>query len=240
MNTSCAPSWPGSPYRRPRTVPLMPFHPAPYVPSAKTPRLSTPHSPHTPCTLTAPHGSSTFATWSKNHTPTQTRTPATDPIRTAAQGATKAHGAVMATHPASIPLHAIEMSGLPYRRCVYSMAAAAPKHAARMVFTATTLIRRSVAPRVDPGLNPIHPNSRMNVPITTYPRLWPGMAFGVPSLPNLPMRGPRMMARARAAAPPVAWTTPLPAKSTAPCPRWNVCPRWASHPPPHTQFPITG
>jgi hypothetical protein len=33
---------------------------------------------------------------------------------TAAHGATNAHPAVMATRPASIPLHDIEISGLPY------------------------------------------------------------------------------------------------------------------------------
>ena len=44
------------------------------------------------------------------------------------------------------------------------------------------------------------------------------MAFGVPSLLNLPMRGPRIMASASAAHPPVACTTPEPAKSTAPWP----------------------
>ena len=48
-----------------------------------------------------------------------------------------------------------------------SMAAADPATAARLVFTATTEIRRSVAPKVDPGLNPIQPKSRMKVPVTT-------------------------------------------------------------------------
>ena len=36
------------------------------------------------------------------------------PMITAAHGATNAHGAVIATRPASMPLHDIEMSGLPY------------------------------------------------------------------------------------------------------------------------------
>src|SRR5258707_15217392 len=98
---------------RPFTGPLTPFHPAPYGPSAKMPTDSTPHMPHTPCTGSAPHGASTWATWSKNHTPTQTSTPAMTPITHAAHGATNAHGAVMATRPASMPLHDMEMSGLP-------------------------------------------------------------------------------------------------------------------------------
>ena len=73
----------------------------------------------------------------------------------------------MATNPASIPLQAMVMSGLPNARYQSSMAAAEPATAARFVLTATTEMRRSVAPRVEPGLNPIHPNSKMNVPVTT-------------------------------------------------------------------------
>src|SRR4051812_19963407 len=107
-----------------------------------------------------------------------------NPIRAAAHGATNAHPAVIATHPASIPLHDIEMSGLPHFAFVQIMADSAPKQEAVSVFTATTAIRRSVAPSVEPGLNPIHPNNRMNVPTTTYVKLWPGMTFGVPSLRN--------------------------------------------------------
>ena len=93
------------------------------------------------------------------------------PIIRAEVGDTKAQGAVMATRPASIPLHAIVMSGLPNKKYHRSIAAAEPATAARFVFTATTEMRRSVAPRVEPGLNPIHPKSRMNVPVTTYTML---------------------------------------------------------------------
>src|SRR5437764_15326263 len=122
-------------------------------------------------------------------------TPATLPITTAAHGATDAQGAVMATQPASIPLQPIEMSGFPHFQFVHAIAAAAPKHAASSVFTATTEILRSVAPRVEPGLNPIQPNSRMNVPVTTYPRLCPGIASAVTSSLNFPARDPTPMAR---------------------------------------------
>ena len=48
--------------------------------------------------------------------------PATMPITVAAQGATKAQGAVMATRPASMPLHVIEMSGFPHFQLVQHMA----------------------------------------------------------------------------------------------------------------------
>ena len=44
------------------------------------------------------------------------------PMTVAAHGATKAQGAVMATSPASMPLHVIEMSGFPHFQLVQAMA----------------------------------------------------------------------------------------------------------------------
>src|SRR5580765_1294432 len=131
------------------------------------PTATAPNQPQYPCTDTAPHGSSTLSTRSLKSTPKQTMPPAMIPMSTAAFGPTNAHGAVMATRPASMPLHAIEMSGLPNMKYQKHMAVAAPATAARFVLMATTPIRRSVAPSVEPGLNPIQPNSRMNVPVTT-------------------------------------------------------------------------
>ena len=93
------------------------------------------------------------------------------PMTTAAHGATNAHGAVIATSPASIPLHDIEMSGFPHLEYVQPAATTKPAHAESSVFTATSPMRRSVAPNVEPGLKPIQPNTRISVPITTYPRL---------------------------------------------------------------------
>src|SRR6185369_3711646 len=98
----------------------------------------------------APHGSSTLITRSLNSTPAQTTMPAMMPITTAAVGPTNAHGAVMATSPASMPLQAIEISGLPKRKYQNVIAAAEPATAARLVFTAITEMRKSVAPSVEP------------------------------------------------------------------------------------------
>src|SRR5580692_10123949 len=131
------------------------------------PTQTAPSQPQYPCTETAPQGSSILRTRSLKRTPPHTRDPASTPIITDAVGDTNAHGAVIATKPASIPLQAIVMSGLPNRKYQISMAAADPATAARFVFTATTEMRRSVAPSVDPGLKPIHPKSNMNVPVTT-------------------------------------------------------------------------
>src|ERR1700732_4154272 len=123
------------------------------------PRDTAPNQPHKPCTEMAPHGSSILATRPKKRPPPHTSAPASTPMMTADVGDTKAQGAVIATSPASIPLQAIVISGLPNRKYHTTVAAAEPATAARLVFTATTEIRRSVAPRVEPGLNPIHPKS---------------------------------------------------------------------------------
>src|SRR5580698_4849410 len=72
-----------------------------------------PSQPQKPCTEIAPQGSSILVTRSLKSTPPQTSNPARMPIVIAEVGDTKAHGAVMATRPASIPLQAIVMSGLP-------------------------------------------------------------------------------------------------------------------------------
>src|SRR5258708_4398508 len=189
----------------------------------------------------APHGSSTLSTRSLKSTPAHTSSPARMPITIDEPALTKAQGAVMATSPASMPLHAIEMSGFLNIQYQKKSAVADPAHAARLVLTAMTEIRRSVAPSVDPGLKPIQPKSRMNVPVTTKTMLWAGNACaGLPSFAYWPIRGPSMTARAMAQNPPIACTTVDPAKSTYPCPRCSVEPSCDIQPPPHTQQPKPG
>src|SRR5271154_1574975 len=178
------------------------------------PTLTAPSQPQYPCTEIAPQGSSIFKTRSLKRTPAQTRHPASTPMTTAEVGDTKAQGAVIATKPASIPLQAMVMSGLPNQRYHRSIAAAEPATAARLVFTATTEMRKSVAPRVEPGLNPIHPNSKINVPLTTKTIFEAGNARGFPSAPYSPSRGPKIIASAIAQTPPIECTTDDPAKST--------------------------
>ena len=109
----------------------------PYVPSAKSPTARRPQAPHMPCTEIAPHGSSTFAFLSKNSTLQQTSAPAMIPITTTPTVRRTRTGAVMATSPASMPLHVIEMSGFPHFQLVQAIAMIAPADAASSVLTAT-------------------------------------------------------------------------------------------------------
>ena len=170
--------------------------------------------PLTPCTAMAPTGSSIFSLRSTKNTASMTSTPAMAPMPAAIAGLTNAHGAVMATRPASMPLAIMPGSGLPVRLVIHSIATMAPKAPAIAVFVATVANCTSSAENVEAALKPNQPNSRMNVPSMAIGMWWPGRARGVPSAPNLPMRGPSTLAPARAATPPTAWTTPLPAKST--------------------------
>src|SRR5262249_12930721 len=204
------------------------------------PRATPPNQPQYPWTEIAPQGSSTWSTRSLKSTPQSTMIPATMPIRTAALAPTKAHGAVIATSPASMPLQAIEMSGLPNRKYHSVSADAAPATAARFVLMAMTEMRRSVAPSVVPGLKPIQPNRRMKVPVTTYTMLCAGNARGFPSRSYLPIRGPRITASAMAQNPPTPCTTVDPAKSQYPWPSPRVVPHCDIQPPPQTQQPKIG
>src|SRR5919109_5233294 len=163
------------------------------------PTASTPQAPQTPWTEMAPTGSSIFFLRSQNQTDSTTMTPAIDPMAAAAHGCTKAHGAVIATRPASMPLAIMDGSGFDVRAITQSMAMTAPKAPAMAVLAATTVKRWSVAANVEAALKPNQPNSRMNVPSMAIGMWWPGMARALPSGPNLPRRGPRTIAPASAA-----------------------------------------
>src|ERR1017187_3018801 len=116
-----------------------------------------PSTPQKPCTEIAPQGSSILVTLSLNRTPAQTTRPARIPIMNAEVGPTKAQGAVMATRPASMPLQAIVISGLPNFQYQKSIAVAEPAIADRFVLMATTALRRAVAPSGETRLTHIPP-----------------------------------------------------------------------------------
>ena len=102
-----------------------------------------------------------------------------------------------------------------------------PAQAARLVLRNTSEIATwsavVAAANCDPGLKPNHPNQRINTPSAAIVRLCPGIAFDWPSLPYLPMRGPRMAAPTSAIQPPTECTMVEPAKS------WKVVPNSFHH-----------
>ena len=77
--------------------------------------------------------------------------------------------------------------------------------AARLVVTkilpALTIASPSIL-TVEAPLNPNQQNQRINTPKAPTVRLCPGIAFDLPSLPYLPIRGPRMAAPTKAIHPP--------------------------------------
>src|SRR5213075_2547765 len=131
----------------------------------------------------APTGSSIFRDRSTKTTAAQTRTPATPPIKTADGAVTKAHGAVIATSPASVPFASIDGSGLPYLSHTYSIAVSPPAAPASIVFVAMTAMRTSEPASVDPALKPNHPKARMNVQTSAIGILSHPMQFLVASAP---------------------------------------------------------
>ena len=93
----------------------------------------------------APTGSSILNFRSTMKMLSITRTPAMHPMTAAAQGSTKAQGAVMATKPASMPLAIMPGSGFPVRSMIHTIAMMAPKAAAIAVSVATIANWTSVA-----------------------------------------------------------------------------------------------
>ena len=171
-----------------------------------------------------------------NSMPKTTTKAAIRPMKNAPTGVTASHPAVMATRPAREPLRVMDTSGFLYRIQVIIITAVVAVAAARLVVTKISAAERiassPVMETVEQPLKPNQQNHRMKTPRAPRGRLWPGMARGLPSLPYLPMRGPRIFAPTRAATPPTMCTAVEPAKS------WK--PSWDSQPPPQIQWPEMG
>src|SRR5438094_1125729 len=120
-----------------------------------------------------------------------------------------------------------------------------PAQAAIVVLAATRpMPEKSIADRVDPGLNPYQPNHRITPPMAPHVRSCGGIGPPPSRLNFRPSRGPRAMAPARAIMPPTVCTTVEPAKSRKTAfglIEWNHPMVLPSHPPgPHTQWPKIG
>merc|ERR1719161_1824806 len=133
-------------------------------------------------------------------------------------GSTAAHPAVIETSPARTPLQTAPRSQTPDRSFAATVTRRAAAQGAIVVVTATRPASRPnpLMPRVDPQLNPYHPNQRTKVPSAMSVKLCIGIGRTLPSAPNRPVRGPTTAAPTRAAMPPVMCTIVLPAKSIAP------------------------
>ena len=144
---SWAPNWPTSPLMMPSTPAESRPVPAGAVPAVgeDARRRARRSSRRRRARSIAPTGSSTLSFRSMKNTASMTRTPAMQPMTAAAHGATKAHGAVMATRPASMPLAIMPGSGLPVRNMIQNIATIAPKAPAMAVLVATTANWTSVA-----------------------------------------------------------------------------------------------
>src|SRR5262245_38377716 len=194
--------------------------------TAKRPTQRVPKTPLNRCTGTAPTGSSILNA-SSSFTAQTTSSPDSTPMSSEAPTVTNAHGAVIATRPASRPLIDMPRSGFPSHIQLSAVAESMAMNAAVFVVMKMCDIAPGSAAIVEPGLNPNHPSQSTKVPMTAEVMLWPGRGFTLPSGPILPMRGPRTRMPASAAQPPTLCTTVEPAKSQNPA--------VASQPPPQIQ-----
>ena len=110
---------------------------------------------------------------SQKKTLQMTSTPAIAPMMNAPTGVTNAHGAVMATRPASMLLHIIEGSGLPnddpHVEQPVSVAAMPREHGV----DGDDADAAVGAGQREPALKPNQPKARMNVPSMTIGMWWP-------------------------------------------------------------------
>ena len=124
----------------------------------------------------------------------------------ARSGDGSAGSAVMATNPARAPFKAIVRSALPKTMRATMRAAINPPEAAALVLrnTLATSFATAMPPsfKVDPPLKPNHPIQRINTPKVASGKLAPGIAFTVPEVLYFPLRGPKIITPARAAAAP--------------------------------------
>ncbi len=79
--------------------------------------------------------------------------------------------------------------------------------------TKTNEVSSGSAESTEPPLKPNQPNQSIKTPAVAMGMLCPGIAFGLPSLPNFPILAPKMAMATKAAHPPTECTNVEPAKS---------------------------
>ena len=170
---------------------------------------SVPQIPANKCAGTAPTTSSIFIE-NKSLVPKTTITPPTAPINIAAIGDGIKGSAVIATNPPIHPLSIWITSVLPNPNLVVKAAAITPPAPAKNVFIniVDTAIASTAVPiaSCEPPLKPNQPNHKINIPIVTNGIDEAAKGFngaGEPDFVNLPNLGPKIIAPANAAAPPV-------------------------------------
>src|SRR5476651_593206 len=155
----------------------------------------------------------------------------------------------MATKPARKPLTVKPKLNLPLVDPHHKPAIIAvkpPPQAARVALVAIRPMPcASIADKELPGLKPYQPNHNMKPPTAAIGKLCPG-GMPPPSRAKIrPIRGPKTMAPASEAIPPMVCTTVEPAKSRNPCPKLAkklpFVPITANQPSgPQAQCPIIG
>src|SRR3989304_1555546 len=139
-------------------------------------------------------------------------TPATPPIAIASIGWTKPEAGGVGARPAAAPAAAPITLALPASSQLANIQERAAAAAAVLVTTKALAAWPLAAPAL-PALKPNQPNQRIAAPRTTIVMSWGSMG----SRP-WPMRLPKKMAAARAAAPELMWMAVPPAKSSASIP----------------------
>src|SRR3990170_2399157 len=127
----------------------------------------------------------------------------------ASMGCTNPEAGVMATRPATAPAAAPTTLGFLLKIQLIRVQVSAAEAAAVLVTTKALAAWPLAAPAL-PALKPNHPNQRIAAPSTTIVISWGSMG----SRP-WPIRRPKKMAAARAAAPELMWMAVPPAKSSA-------------------------
>src|SRR5215831_714611 len=143
-------------------------------------------------------------------------------MTTAAHGGTYPAAGVTVARPATAPVSAPVMLGLPSRHHASASQVTIPAAAAVLVFTKATAATPLAASALPP-LKPNQPNQSSPAPSATK-----GMLCDATFSPGASARLPTTKIEASAAMPALKCTTMPPAKS--------ITPHWARKPPPQTQW----